>query len=182
MIYSKPISLLTIWFLTLGTLAACSLFQKPDIDHSVPEAIYFSTETDSLLSREEIEEEELYVVTSMEQLAAVVETSETVKIIYFHPDVIASVDSQWLRKTYDAGIVIVALNTPIKLLTEKLGTRSTVFNLNMENAFGRIGVTIVHSRENAEDVSGHSYFSEFLPNFHAATNVVKQHFLEKQSK
>jgi hypothetical protein len=171
-----PFVLIILSFSLVVAVKENAVAEAKDVDKR---AIYFALPSStSLLSTEDIEREDLFVVASMEDLKAAVATNRSIDIIYLHPDAVNNIDNDWLQQQYARGLVIAALNTPISFLATKLSLEEIeVDDLNMEQSFGRLGVTTLRLWNVPGVLEGYAYFSEFLPDFHAVSSVANRHIL-----
>jgi hypothetical protein len=141
------------------------------------DAVYYTPEADALLSNEDIIKAKLLTVTSFEQLQNVV-GNMSVNIIYIHPEVVNDIDATWLQQIHSEGIIIAALNTPISQLTGKLNIPLLVDDIDLEQAYDRIGVAAVWSTRHQDGWHGNGQLSEFFPNFQIVDEIVRESFLE----
>jgi hypothetical protein len=172
-----------LYFITFGLLlgfgTACTAGNERMIENSPasPTAVYFTVESDALLSQADLEQHALLVVTSKEQLEAAVAQHPDVTVLYFHPETVNVVDDLWLRKAHYRGLVIAALNTPLSAVAGKLGVEPEIQDLSGDRAHGRLAVAVIHTRF---EPGRHArrQMTEYFSDFAAITHVINRTFLQ----
>lgn len=150
-----------------------TLASKFDLDTQAYEAVYYSILNDALVSSSEAEIEHLLIVTEYEELKLILENEPVLNIVYIHPNNVETIPDSWLRQIYEDEKVIVALNTPISVLTAKIGTWTSVDDIDMSKSYDRLGMSMLYqiNRPGQELIKGET--SEFLSSFSAIANVVR---------
>jgi hypothetical protein len=163
----------------IGLSAACSAGEYRAIEAARPgpTAVYLTVESDMLLTAADLQDSGLLVVTSKEQLETMVMQNPGVTAIYFHPETVALVDDAWLQKVHYRGLVIVALNSPLSILAQKLGVEPQVDDRLNVAADGRITASIIHTRFEP-DYHSHHQMTEAFSGFAAIVHVVERTFLD----
>jgi len=148
---------------------------------ALDKAVYFSDQQNELISQNELEKEDILLVTTSADLIDVVARSN-IQIIYLHPDILQKVDSVWLREQYNEGIVIVAFNTPISILGEKVGIRAIlVDDIDLDKSYGRLGVSAVQTKGEINNRHSDGQFSEFYADFSIVSMLVESNFLNDEN-
>jgi hypothetical protein len=89
------------------------------------------------------------------------------------------VNNEWLREAYSDGLVVAALNTPVSSVVNKLNVESKVDDVNLNQAFGRIGVAAVWSLDHITGIeTGYMQLSEFYPTFATIVQILRESFIE----
>lgn len=78
----------------------------------------------------------IHTVMSFEVMQRVTQVPKP-SVIYLHPDVVDSVDDDWLRLQYESGVGVVALNTLVSKLGVKLHLNPRLEDLRLEYRRGR---------------------------------------------
>ncbi len=130
-------------------------------------------EQDLIIPEDVLAANRIEVVSSFKELKRQKHANPSLRVIYLHPEALNEVDGAWLRKEYESGAAIVALNTLASDLGEMLGIAPPLEDLRLEFRRGRAYLTIF---ERAAGYGGEEqeFFADFVEQPSAIPLVVSQ--------
>ena len=179
----QPLSVLIVVSL-LVLVSACSLAKgetglaiaepTPSPLLEQPKVVYFtlSAQVDSLLG--ESIPPEVVVVKTSEELVATLERLPEARMLFLEPASIDMTDSALLQDYYNKGIMIVAVNTPIRELGSKLGVYTEMADLDMDTTPSGFTVFSAHQlvRDSEQGASRAWMLSDYFPSFADALSAL----------
>lgn len=152
------------------------------------QAVLISPTDNQLVSYEEFQKIGIRILSSPAEFNQL-EQNEEIKIIYIHPDAIAQFTDSDLQRVFEAGKIIVALNTPISTLAKKVDEYVDMKDMppqyySIENYYT---VSMIQSLdEPTNQAEGLWVYSEFYTaeHFHLIAGLIErqiEHHLNRES-
>ena len=165
-------------------LSACSVAGKeaslatvePVLSSSLqkPQAIYFALGTEIDPLQGEPIPDNILVVKTTEELMSVLKNLPETKVLFLEPDSLETIDSALLQDYYNKGVMVIALNTPIRKLGSKLGVYTEMEDLDMGDTPSGFTVFSAHQlvRGTEQDTSHAWMLSDYFASFADALSAL----------
>lgn len=129
-----------------------------------PQAVLLAEQDDLLVNFKTFETFDIDIVSDIAQLSD--EDRQTLDVIYIHPTLVEEqLDKASLQQLFADGTIIVAINTPLSLVADKLDTFADIDDLRPEYYTGTqyFTVTIIRSLDPfIEDGHGTWVYADFF--------------------
>lgn len=139
-----------------------------------PEAVYFALDTEGDLLQGEAIPHNILVVKTTEELIATFERLPKTKMLFLEPKSLETMDSDLLQNYYNEGVMVVALNTPVRELGSRLGVYTEMQDLDMSSIPGGFVVFSAHQlvQDTEQGTSNTWMLSDYFASFADALSAL----------
>lgn len=168
------IAISVLMVLIYDNIHSVAIAQNDIVDRIYPSVYVAPLEDDLFVNPSIIQNQQLSIAKSSQDLEARVNNQKNIAIIYIHPNRFKDIDKSWLRKQFARGITIVAINTPISSLSQLVGKDIPVKDLPIRKDLIEVSFIYPVFDEASQDIIGWGWYSDYSVSFDATPQAVNR--------